>query len=238
MENRFATTVANLNLEVANAVQTMSVRIAQLGERPAAAKYMRMEDSVKIFDGKNKDYKFTSWLDELFGLAKEYGWDTEMTHNKAIRASLGSVQDRIKCVEFSEETTVAQLKAKYLNKFVGDKDDLKPVQDMLKNYKQGVNEPLETYKCRVEKVMKQVLPDYKTSASEAFAVARVFVSGLRDEWLFKAVVPEKCKTIEAAYEFCVSRARVTDCWKRKSEDPPTSGFRMQQPVLLQTGYAL
>ena len=56
------------------------------------------------------------------------------------------------------------------------------------------------------------------------------MSGLRDEWLFKAVVPEKCKTIEAAYEFCVSRARVTDCWKRKSEDPPTSGFRLQQPV--------
>ena len=31
MENRFAATVANLNLEVANAVQNMSVRIAQLG---------------------------------------------------------------------------------------------------------------------------------------------------------------------------------------------------------------
>ena len=111
MENRFATTMANLNLEVANAVQNMSARIAQLGERPAGAKYMRMEDNVKIFDGKDKEYKFTSWLDELFGLAKEYGWDSEMTHNKAIRASKGSVQDKIKCVEVTEETTIAQLKA-------------------------------------------------------------------------------------------------------------------------------
>ena len=86
MENRFAATVANINQEVANAVQTMSARIAQLGERPARQGiYIRMENNVKIFDGKDKDYKFTSWLDELFGLAKEYGWDTEMTHNKAIR---------------------------------------------------------------------------------------------------------------------------------------------------------
>ena len=231
MENRFATTVANLNQEVANVVRNMSVRMAQMSERPAAsARYMRMEDSAKLFDGKDKDYKFTAWLDELFGLAKEYGWGTEMTHNKAIRASKGAVQDKIKHVEFTEETTVAELKEKYLSKIVGDKDDLKPVQEMLRHYKQGVHEPLETYKDRVEKVMKQVLPDYMARPAEAFMVARVFVSGLRDEWLFKAVVPEKFKTIGAAYEFCVSRAKGTDSWKRKEDDQPHPSSRGQGPV--------
>ena len=214
LREQLAASVSGLNARV-EAMETNEVqRVAEQPAVPAQQpNYMRMEDGVKPFDGKAKDFKLTAWIDELFGMAREYKWDTEMTHRKAMRAVSGAVYDKIKCVKLMPGMTVSDLKKCYLQVFLGDRDDLKSVQRILSDYAQEEEETVDSYKCRVERMFERALPSYRTNEEMAFFVARTFISGLKDELLFMAIVPEKFRTIEAAYEFCQERVKLGDSLK-------------------------
>ena len=222
-DNDILLAIGQLRDELSASVSGLNARIQQVETRggqgaagqPGRPNYMRMEDGVRPFDAKDKDSKLTSWVNELFGMAMEYGWDTEMTHRKALRAVSGAIHDTLQSVKVRPEMTVLDLKRCYLQTFLGDKDDLKVVQRVYKSYSQEIDESVDSYRLRLERMFDRALPSHKTNEEMAFFVARTFVAGLRDELLFMAVAPEKFRTMEAAHEFCKERVKLGDSLRER-----------------------
>ena len=234
MEEQLAAVIA--------AVDGMKTQMAELQQHYANAPQVlpqqpnvvvMPQEKVKDFDGSNKKIKFTSWVDDLIDLAQEFGWTALSAHRRGCRAIEGPLKERLKKLQVTDETTLDQLRAKYLSLYVGDKNDFKPFQKAFFEYKQEEGESLDAYRQRIERVYQAILADYKTNPITAFFVMRAFCIGLRDRALFATAVPEELKTIDDAYNFCKTRVKVGDAVRSnyKDADPaPRAEVASDEPV--------
>ena len=212
-----ATMQQDNNNQVPQWAINMQARMEQLAQHvnglPGAAPQTTnivLPEPLKTFDGKDKDYRFTNWLDDWSDLATDFGWDVASAHRRACRALSGPIRDRVRNVVLDDTETLATLKQKYVQAYYGDQKDYRAFQQMIFNYQQEEEETLDAYKRRIERIYSTTLPGWKSCPKENFLVARMFCIGIRDQMLFASAVPEEFKTIDEAHTFCKSKARVGD----------------------------